>query len=126
MRTAIKSQALTEFLADWTPKDEGQEEVPLDPVWIIYCDETWGASGASTTTVVSSPSGIKLQYADRLHFQTTNNVEEYEAVLLGLREAKALSARWVLVKTNSSVVVCQIDKTFQAREPELTKYMVVV
>ena len=37
-RTTMKSQALAEFMADWTPQVEAPEEVPLDRVWIVYCD----------------------------------------------------------------------------------------
>ena len=59
-RIMIKSQALAELLADWTPKNEGLEETPLDPIWVIYCDRAWGASGAGAAAVVSSPSGVKL------------------------------------------------------------------
>ena len=38
-RTTIKSQALAEFVADWTSQAEALDEAPLDPVWIMYCDK---------------------------------------------------------------------------------------
>ncbi|KAM0860252.1 hypothetical protein ACQ4PT_046658 [Festuca glaucescens] len=102
------------------------EEKTSEPVWIVYCDGAWGASGAGAGAVISSPSGAKLRYAARLDFRTTSNVAEYEAVLLGLRKARALGARRVILKTDSQVVAGHIDKRFQAREPKLIKYMAAV
>jgi ribonuclease HI len=72
--------------------------------------------------ILFSPSGTKLTYAARLEFRSTNNTVEYEAVLLVLRKAKALGTQRVLVKTDSKVIASQIDKTFQAKDPELVKY----
>ena len=35
-------------------------------------------------TILTPPKGPKLCYAARLEFLTTNNIAEYEAMLLGL------------------------------------------
>jgi len=40
--------------------------------------------------MLRSPSRIKTTYAVRLEFPSTNNVAEYEAVMLGLIKLKAL------------------------------------
>jgi hypothetical protein len=37
-RIAMKSQALADFIAEWTPLAEAPAEEPSDPVWIAYCD----------------------------------------------------------------------------------------
>ena len=41
-RTTIKYEALPEFVVNWMPQAEVPEEVPLDPVWIVYYDRAWG------------------------------------------------------------------------------------
>jgi ribonuclease HI len=48
-------------------------------------------SGASFT--LTSPDGEKFQYAIKLDFVTTNNEEEYKAILTGLSIAREMGAR---------------------------------
>jgi ribonuclease HI len=125
-RTSLKSQALADFVAEWTPLTEASDDEPPEPICIAYCGGAWGATGAGVSAIMLSPSGTKLRYAARLEFHSTNNTAEYETVLLVLRKAKALGAWRLLVKTNSKVVASQIGKTFQAKEPELIKYRAAV
>jgi ribonuclease HI len=76
--------------------------------------------------VLISPSGTRTKYAARLEFKATNNIAEYEGLLLGLNKAKALSAQGLLVKTDSQVVARHVEKEYTSREPELAKYLAVV
>jgi len=39
-----------------------------------------------------------------MEFKATNNITEYEGLILGLNKAKALGARTVLVKIDSQVI----------------------
>lgn len=92
-RSAIKSQALADFIADWTPSadDTTREfEEPTWTIWTVNCDGAWGAKGARITAVLVPPNGPKIRYAATLQFLTTNNAAEYEAVLLGLQKLRAL------------------------------------
>ena len=73
-----------------------------------------------------APSGILTKYATRLEFKATNNIAEYEGLILGLNKAKALGAKMLLAKTNSQVIVGQVEKEYMAREPELAKYLAIV
>ena len=70
-----------------------------------------------------APSGLHIKYVARLELKATNNIAEYEGLILGLNKAKALGAKRVLVKTDSQVVVGQVKKEYMAREPELVKYL---
>lgn len=67
------------------------------------------------------PEGRVIRYSARLAFATTNNTAEYEALLLGLRQARALGARRVVVKSDSKLVTDHIDKTFQAKDADLAQ-----
>jgi len=51
--------------------------------------------------ILTPPKGLKLRYAARLEFLTTNNITEYEAVLLGLRKLIALGVRRCTVRSDS-------------------------
>jgi ribonuclease HI len=77
--------------------------------------------------VLISPSGIKLCYATRLQFtneadKCTNNIVEYEVILLGLHKLRAIRVQTCVLRTYSKVVSSQIEKECTAREPTLKKY----
>ena len=64
-----------------------------------------------------------MKYATRLEFQCTNNIVEYEAVLLGLQKARAMGIQRLIIKTDSQVMAGYIKKYYKARDPELAKYL---
>jgi hypothetical protein len=107
-RTAIKSQVLKDFIVDWTGPITQQDE-PAEKVWTIHCDGAWCHAGAGAAAVITSPTGVKHRYAARLSFalesdRCTNNIAEYEAVILGLRKLQALGVTTCIIKTDSKVV----------------------
>jgi ribonuclease HI len=70
-----------------------------------------------------APSKVRTCYAARLDFSCTNNIAEYEALLLGLRKLKAMRIRRAILKTDSQVISSHIDKSSKARDPKLEKYL---
>jgi ribonuclease HI len=121
-RSSIQSQALADFIADWTPG--AQEEVTKDAeAWTVFCDGSWGTFGAGATAVLVAPSKVRTCYATRLDFSCTNNIAEYEALLLGLRKLKAMGIRRAILKTDSQVISGHVDKSSKARDPKLEKYL---
>jgi ribonuclease HI len=84
-----------------------------------------GHLGAGASTVLISPSGTHSKYAAKLSFKATNNVAEYKGLILGFNKAKALGAQTILVKTDSQVVVGQVEE-YSAWDPELVKYLATV
>ena len=126
-RTAIKSQVLAEFIADWTPAVPSQETPKLESIWQLECDGAYQRDGAGASAILTAPSGTQLKYATRLDFKgCTNNVAEYEGLLLGLRKARALGARRLSIKSNSELITGHINKSNRALKPELSKYLVAV
>jgi hypothetical protein len=65
-RSAIKSQILADFVAEWTESGSVTEGAILESPWLVYCDGAWGTAGAGAATILISPSGIKLCHAARL------------------------------------------------------------
>jgi len=100
-RSAIKSQALTDFIADWTPTAFDTTLQFDEPTWIVHCNRTWGMSGVGISMILTQHNGPKLRYAARLEFLTTTNIAEYEAVLLGLRKLRALGVCRCIIKSDS-------------------------
>ena len=58
-------------------------------------------NGVGIAAILTPSKGPRLRYAARLEFLTTNNIAEYEAVLLGLRKLRALGVRRCTVKSDS-------------------------
>jgi ribonuclease HI len=129
-RTAIKSQVLADFIVDWTGPTWQQEESP-EKVWTIHCDDTWCHAGAGAAAIITSPAGVKYRYTARLSFalesdRCTNNIAEYEAVILGLRKLQALGVTTCIIRTDSKVVAGQVEKEYSAKYPTLMQYLIAV
>jgi ribonuclease HI len=78
-----------------------------------------------------SPLGVKYRYVTHLSFalesnKCTNNIEEYEAIILGLRKLRALGVTTCIVKTDSELVAGQIEKDFSIKEPVHMQYLLAV
>jgi ribonuclease HI len=58
--------------------------------------------------------GLRTKYAARLESRATNNIAEYEGLILGHNKAKALGAKMLLVKTDSQVLASQVKKEYMA------------
>jgi hypothetical protein len=89
LRTAIKAQALSDFLAEWTEMQTTPKEREME-YWAINFDGSLQLQGAVAGILVISPKGGSFKYDMQMHFSTSNNVAEYEALLHGLRIAMAL------------------------------------
>jgi ribonuclease HI len=92
----------------------------------VFTDGAWGQSGAGASFILVAPSGLRSKYAAKLEFRATNNIAEYEGLILGLNKAKALGARTLLIKTDSQLVAGQVKKEYMVRELELVKYLAMV
>jgi ribonuclease HI len=122
-RSSIQSQALADFIADWTPGAQGEEATKDAEAWTVFCDGSWGTFGAGATAVLVAPSKVRTCYAVKLDFSCTNNIAEYEALLLGLWKLKAMGIRRAILKTISQVISGHVDKSSKARDPKLEKYL---
>ena len=88
-RTAIKYQALADFLVDWA-ETQYQPPAPDSNHWRMHFDGSKMHTGLGAGIVLTSPKGDKLRYVLQIHFTASNNVAEYEALIHELRLAKEL------------------------------------
>ena len=64
-----------------------------------------------------------IKYGVQLKFPVTNNEAEYEAILTGLRIARALGAKNILLRSDSQLVIGQVKGGFEAKETRMKKYL---
>jgi ribonuclease HI len=122
-RSSIQFQALADFIADRMPGAQDEESTKDNEAWTVFCDGSWGTFGTTAAAILISPSKIKTCYAARLEFNCTNNIAEYEALLLGLRKLKAMGIRRAVFKSDSQVITGHVDKSSKTRDPKLKRYL---
>jgi len=124
-RTAIKSQALTDFLVDWAET----QYLPsaLDSThWQMHFDGLKMRTGLGAGIVLTSPKGDKLKYTLQIHFAASNNMTEYEALVHRLRLAKEIGIRQVLCYSDSDMVVQQSSGNWDAKDANMASYRYLV
>jgi ribonuclease HI len=107
-RKVTNSQILPDFTAEWL---ELQSMGPLDLsiVWTMYFDSSKRIQGTGAGVVLISPHGDKLRYVLRMSFpQASNNEAEYEALLHGMKMAKACGANHLKIFGDSNLVIQQV------------------
>ncbi|XP_027171695.1 uncharacterized protein LOC113771297 [Coffea eugenioides] len=127
-RTAIKAQALADFLAELTFA-EGREstsavvEVSTSPSWMLYVDGSSNGDGSGAGLLLESPQGEMCSYALRFGFLAINNEAEYEALIAGLQLACRLGAQRIHVRSDSQLVLCQILGEYEAKDETMQRYL---
>ena len=64
--------------------------------------------GNGIGAVIINPQGTHLPFTARLNFKCTNNMEEYEACIMGLEEAMNLRIKYLDIFEDSTLVMNQI------------------
>ena len=88
----------------------------------MYFDGSVAKAGAGVGVYIISPIRDTKAYSYKLVFECSNNVAEYEALLLGLRALKDLGAKRVQIFGNSELVVNQVNDSYLTRHPRMRFY----
>ena len=118
-RTAIKAQALADFVAKFTMADQDPE---LD-YWMVYMNGSSALGMGGVGVILLSLEKDILRYGVQLLFPATNNEAEYEVVLTGLRVGKALGVRNLKLNSDSKLVTRQMNNEYEAKEDRMKRYL---
>ncbi|XP_074346847.1 uncharacterized protein LOC141685654 [Apium graveolens] len=139
-RMIIKGQALADFILEFNsevddkaivlaePSSQGnspggkREELP-HPWWILHVDGAVNNSGSGADIVLVTLEGHRLMSVIHFKFYVTNNDAEYEALINGLKLALEVGVVNLIVRSDSKLVVNQVNGGFQARGPCMELYM---
>ncbi|XP_066320254.1 uncharacterized protein [Miscanthus floridulus] len=124
-RHMIKSQALTDFITEWT---DMQTPVPVNHPkhWTMYFDGSLNLNGAGAGVYFISPLGDKLRYVLRLNFRASNNTAEYQAALHGLHIAIELDVKCLQVYGDSALMINQLNKDWNCTNKKMDAYYAVI
>jgi ribonuclease HI len=93
----------------------------------MHFDGAFNLPGAGASAVLTSPSGDKLFYAVQLCFKlehkVSNNIVEYEGLLIGLRAANALGIKRLVIKGDSQLVVNFLNKSYTPKDEHMSAYL---
>ena len=71
----------------------------------MYFDGVRAQNSVGTGIVLISPSKEKIHLSYKLDFKTTNNVAEYEALLLGVKVAKEMGIMCVKIFGDADLII---------------------
>jgi ribonuclease HI len=71
----------------------------------MFFDGASSREGAGAGVVFVSPTRETISLSYKLEFEATNNVAEYEALVLGLRAAREMGIQEVVVFGDAELVV---------------------
>ncbi|XP_026420169.1 uncharacterized protein LOC113316164 [Papaver somniferum] len=96
-----------------------KEAVDVDKTWAMFFEGSSYDTVGEAGVVFEAPRGDLLSYSFKFDFPCSNNVAEYETLILGLRMAKELNLGGVEVKGDSKLVTNQVNGDFHVKEAHL-------
>ena len=83
-----------------------EEKTPEEDGWKMYFDGASSVLGRGVGAVLISPEENHCPFTVKLSFECTNNVEEYEACVLGLQVIIEKKIKSLNVYGDSALVIC--------------------
>ncbi|XP_057811931.1 uncharacterized protein LOC131026177 [Salvia miltiorrhiza] len=130
---AVKGQVLADFLADhpipaeWELSDDLPDEdalvIDVALPWWMFFDGASHKEGAGAGIVFVTPERQVLPFSFTLTENCSNNVAEYQALILGLEMALNMQQSHLKVYGDSKLVVNQILGLYEVKKPELLPYV---
>ncbi|KAG8475773.1 hypothetical protein CXB51_032553 [Gossypium anomalum] len=99
-------------------EEDSQEGHP----WKLNFDGASNAVGNGIGAVLVSPNGDHYPFTNKLDFDCTNNMAEYEACIMGIRAAVEHKIKVLEVYGDSALVIYQLKGKWETRDPKLINY----
>ncbi|XP_072081005.1 uncharacterized protein [Arachis hypogaea] len=117
-QTAIKAKCLTDFVAEYAGDQKG-----TSTMWELYVDGSSNKVRSGASIILVSQEVTQIEVSLKFEFPASNNQAEYEALITGLKLAKEVEATKVVVFRDSQVVTSQINGEYQAKDPNMKRYL---
>ncbi|GKV34071.1 hypothetical protein SLEP1_g42492 [Rubroshorea leprosula] len=94
--------------------------------WFLYVDGSSNNKGLGAGVVLTGLGNFRNEHALKFNFEATNNMAEYEALLLGLCLVAEVKVKHLQIYSDSQLVVNQVNSMCEGTDPTLAKYVAVV
>jgi len=91
-------------------------------IWNLYLDGSKTKEGSGVICVLIELQKNMYLTSRRLEFECTNNIVEYEALILRLKKLIDLEVEVLKVISDSNIVTCQIQNTIHYVFPNIKNY----
>jgi ribonuclease HI len=85
-------------------------------------DDVFSREGLGASIWVSPPKTSMNFHSYKLAFECTNNVAEYEALILDLQFLKQIGAQRIAMREDSDLIINQVKGVYQTKHPRLRTY----
>jgi hypothetical protein len=125
----------TQLGEDTSGMDEGQELIEVEIKKNVITEDLptyfWSMDFDGAVSKEGAGAGVWLhnhrtRYSEnhsyKLNFQCTNNIAEYEALMLALKLLKRVGAKEIMVRGDSKLIIKQIKGEYAVKHPRLRAY----
>ena len=89
----------------------------------MHFDGACSKEGVWAGITILAPYFIEqANFSYKFYFSCTNNIVEYEALLLGLQSLKRMQAKRVYIYGDSDLILKQVMGTYQVKHPRMRDY----
>ncbi|XP_074361550.1 uncharacterized protein LOC141701822 [Apium graveolens] len=130
-RTAIKSQVLADFVANFSPGQMTDDDRKFQQVlsrvdvkpWMLYTDGASNVNGIGLGLVLKSLQGDMVAQSICCNFKAINNEAEYETLIMGLIIAKDMKIKNIDVNCDSLLIVNRVKGSYESKDPKMVAYL---
>ena len=90
--------------------------------WNLHFDGAIGKDGAGAGISINGPNHENYLCLYKLYFECTNNVSEYEALILGIDKLIELKIKNVFIYGDSELIINQVKGMYQEKHPIMRSY----
>jgi len=129
-RKTIKGSVMSNFCAENPIEGEGGKEDFLDEdildvklrTWRMYFDGAVNQYGNGIGILLITLKGSHMPLAIKLNFEATDNMDKYEACIVGMEALRELGVKEAKVFGDSTLVIAQMQKLWKVKDEHLKPY----
>jgi ribonuclease HI len=91
-------------------------------MWNIFFYGASSSEGAGAGVVFMSPCQEVVSLSYKLEFEATNNVVEYEALVLDMRAAKKMGIKEIAIFGDAELIIQQVRNAYRAHNSQIRNY----
>ena len=115
-RTSTKGQAVADFISEFTNAAPHPEIPATEPTaddrskWNLFVNGSSNQLASGAGVILTGQGNTLLEYALRFDFKASNNMAEYEALVVGVQLTLDLGADSLNIFSHSQLVVNQVTR----------------